>query len=76
MAPTSMSLAAKTPLPFSTLPSSGVAQRPVSVTASLEHKTNDARRKFLKLALGNLGVGLPTLLGAKRVSRQGQSEEG
>uniref|UniRef100_A0A0D9WT33 AAA+ ATPase domain-containing protein n=1 Tax=Leersia perrieri TaxID=77586 RepID=A0A0D9WT33_9ORYZ len=66
MAPTSMSLAAKTPVPFSALPSSGVAQRPVSVTASLEHKTNDARRKFLKLALGNLGVGLPTLLGAKR----------
>uniref|UniRef100_A0A0E0HVM5 AAA+ ATPase domain-containing protein n=1 Tax=Oryza nivara TaxID=4536 RepID=A0A0E0HVM5_ORYNI len=72
MAPTSMSLAAKTPLPFSTLPSSGVAQRPVSVTASLEHKTNDARRKFLKLALGNLGVGLPTLLGAKRALAEEQ----
>ncbi|GJN39082.1 hypothetical protein PR202_gb28176 [Eleusine coracana subsp. coracana] len=63
MAPPTMRLAAKA---ISALPSSGVAQRPVSVTASLEHKTSDARRKFLKLALGNLGVGLPTLLGAKK----------
>uniref|UniRef100_A0A0E0Q1F2 AAA+ ATPase domain-containing protein n=1 Tax=Oryza rufipogon TaxID=4529 RepID=A0A0E0Q1F2_ORYRU len=76
MAPTSMSLAAKTPLPFSTLPSSGVAQRPVSVTASLEHKTNDARRKFLKLALGNLGVGLPTLLDKDRVKKVDLFENG
>ncbi|CAL5039884.1 unnamed protein product [Urochloa decumbens] len=65
MAPPSMSLAAKGVLPFSALTSSGVTQRPVSVTASLD-KTSDARRKFLKLALGNLGVGLPTLLGAKK----------
>uniref|UniRef100_A0A0E0LEH4 AAA+ ATPase domain-containing protein n=1 Tax=Oryza punctata TaxID=4537 RepID=A0A0E0LEH4_ORYPU len=76
MAPTSMSLVAKTPLPFSTLPSSGVAQRPVSVTASLEHKTNDARRKFLKLALGNLGVGLPTLLDKDRVKKVDLFENG
>ncbi|PWZ16427.1 ATP-dependent zinc metalloprotease FTSH 2, chloroplastic [Zea mays] len=66
MALPSMSLAAKGVLPFSARTSSGVTQRPVSVTASLEHKTSDARRKFLKLALGNLGVGLPTLLGAKK----------
>uniref|UniRef100_A0A0D9WT32 AAA+ ATPase domain-containing protein n=1 Tax=Leersia perrieri TaxID=77586 RepID=A0A0D9WT32_9ORYZ len=76
MAPTSMSLAAKTPVPFSALPSSGVAQRPVSVTASLEHKTNDARRKFLKLALGNLGVGLPTLLDKDRVKKVDLFENG
>ncbi|PWZ07886.1 ATP-dependent zinc metalloprotease FTSH 2, chloroplastic [Zea mays] len=61
-----MCLAAKGVLPFSALISSGVTQRPVSVTASLEHKTSDARRKFLKLALGNIGVGLPTLLGVKK----------
>ncbi|AQL05275.1 Filamentation temperature-sensitive H 2A isoform 1 [Zea mays] len=66
MAPPSMCLAAKGVLPFSALISSGVTQRPVSVTASLEHKTSDARRKFLKLALGNIGVGLPTLLGVKK----------
>ncbi|AQK81560.1 Filamentation temperature-sensitive H 2B [Zea mays] len=66
MALPSMSLVAKGVLPFSARTSSGVTQRPVSVTASLEHKTSDARRKFLKLALGNLGVGLPTLLGAKK----------
>lgn len=63
MAP-SMSLAAKGLLPFGALPSSGVAQRPVSVTASLEHKTSDSKRKLLKLALG--GVGLPALLSAKK----------
>ncbi|KAG2613598.1 hypothetical protein PVAP13_4KG367800 [Panicum virgatum] len=66
MVPPSMSLASKAVLPFSVLTSSGVTQRPVSVTASLENKTSDGRRKFLKLALGNLGVGLPTLLGAKK----------
>uniref|UniRef100_A0ACD5ZDC7 Uncharacterized protein n=1 Tax=Avena sativa TaxID=4498 RepID=A0ACD5ZDC7_AVESA len=60
MAP-SMSLAAKGLLPFAALPSSG---RPVSVTASLEHKTSDSKRKLLKLALG--GVGLPALLSAKK----------
>ncbi|VAI92208.1 unnamed protein product [Triticum turgidum subsp. durum] len=63
MAP-SMSLAAKGLLPFGALPSSGVAQRPVSVTASLEHKPNDSKRKLLKLALG--GVGLPALLTANK----------
>ncbi|VAI80137.1 unnamed protein product [Triticum turgidum subsp. durum] len=63
MAP-SMSLAAKGLLPFGALPSSGVAQRPVSVTASLEHKPNDSKRKLLKLALG--GVGLPALLSANK----------
>ncbi|EMS55427.1 ATP-dependent zinc metalloprotease FTSH 2, chloroplastic [Triticum urartu] len=63
MAP-SMSLAAKGLLPFGALPSSGVAQRPVSVTASLEHKRNDSKRKLLKLALG--GVGLPALLSANK----------
>jgi cell division protease FtsH len=56
-----MSLAAKGLLPFAALPSSG---RPVSVTASLEHKTSDSKRKLLKLALG--GVGLPALLSAKK----------
>ena len=49
MAP-SMSLAAKGPLPFGALPSSGVVQRPVSVTASLEHKS-DYKRKLLTLFL-------------------------
>jgi len=63
MAP-SMSLAAKGLLPFGALPSSGVARRPVSVTASLEHKTSDSKRKLLKLALG--GVGLPALLSANK----------
>uniref|UniRef100_A0A8R7Q2J8 Uncharacterized protein n=1 Tax=Triticum urartu TaxID=4572 RepID=A0A8R7Q2J8_TRIUA len=63
MAP-STSLVAKGLLPFGALPSSGVAQRPVSVTASLEHKTSDYKRKLLKLALG--GVGLPALLSAKK----------
>nr|ANJ20927.1 ATP-dependent zinc metalloprotease [Triticum aestivum] len=63
MAP-SMSLAAKGLLPFGALPSSGAAQRPVSVTASLEHKPNDSKRKLLKLALG--GVGLPALLSANK----------
>ncbi|XBI23742.1 hypothetical protein VPH35_048919 [Triticum aestivum] len=63
MAP-SMSLAAKGLLPFGALPSSGVAQRSVSVTASLEHKTSDYKRKLLKLAPG--GVGLPALLSAKK----------
>ena len=63
MAP-SMSLAAKGLLPFGALPSSGVAQRPVSVTASLEHKMSDYKRKLLKLALG--GVSLPALLSAKK----------
>jgi cell division protease FtsH len=56
-----MSLAAKGLLPFAALPSSG---RPVSVTASLEHKPSDSKRKLLKLALG--GVGLPALLSAKK----------
>uniref|UniRef100_A0A453DUQ2 Uncharacterized protein n=1 Tax=Aegilops tauschii subsp. strangulata TaxID=200361 RepID=A0A453DUQ2_AEGTS len=50
MAP-SMSLAAKGLLPFGALPSSGVAQRPVSVTASPEHKTSDYKRKLLTLFL-------------------------
>ena len=64
MAP-SMSLAAKGLLPFGALPSSGgVAQRPVSVTASLEHKPSESKRRLLKLALG--GVGLPALLTAKK----------
>ena len=63
MAP-SMSLAAKGLLPFGALRSSGVAQRPVSVTASLEHKMSDYKRKLLKLALG--GVGLSALLSAKK----------
>ncbi|KAM3193743.1 hypothetical protein ACQJBY_070400 [Aegilops geniculata] len=63
MAP-SMSLAAKGLLPFGALPSSGVARRPVSVTASLEHKTSDSKRKLLKLALG--GVSLPALLSANK----------
>ncbi|KAM3214132.1 hypothetical protein ACQJBY_066520 [Aegilops geniculata] len=63
MAP-SMSLAAKGLLPFGALPSSGVARRPVSVTASLEHKTSDSKRKLLKLALG--GIGLPALLTANK----------
>ncbi|CAM0909320.1 unnamed protein product [Alopecurus aequalis] len=61
MAPPSMSLSAKGLLPFAALPSSG---RPVSVTASLEHKTVDSKRKLLKLALG--GVGLPALLSANK----------
>ncbi|CAM0909321.1 unnamed protein product [Alopecurus aequalis] len=56
-----MSLSAKGLLPFAALPSSG---RPVSVTASLEHKTVDSKRKLLKLALG--GVGLPALLSANK----------
>lgn len=60
-----MSLAAKGLLPFGALPSSGgVAQRPVSVTASLEHKPSESKRRLLKLALG--GVGLPALLTAKK----------
>ncbi|KAE8804586.1 Cell division protease ftsH-like protein, chloroplastic [Hordeum vulgare] len=64
MAP-SMSLAAKGLLPFGALPSSGgVAQRPVSVTASLEHKPSESKRRLLKLALG--GVGLPALLTANK----------
>jgi len=59
-----MMLSAKGLLPFGALPSSGVAQRPVSVTASLDHKPSDSKRKLLKLALG--GVGLPALLSAKK----------
>ena len=60
-----MSLAAKGLLPFGALPSSGgVAQRPVSVTASLEHKPSESKRRLLKLALG--GVGLPALLTANK----------
>ncbi|KAK1274345.1 hypothetical protein QJS04_geneDACA012416 [Acorus gramineus] len=47
------------------LPSLAILSRPVSVKASLEQKVHEGRRGFLKFLLGNVGLGLPALVGAK-----------
>ena len=40
------------------------ASKAFSIKASLEQRQEEGRRGFLKLLLGNLGVGLPALLGS------------
>ncbi|KAJ4981538.1 hypothetical protein NE237_032375 [Protea cynaroides] len=47
---------------FSSLP--GKVTRSILVTASLDQRQIEGRRGFLKLFLGNVGLGLTTLLGA------------
>ncbi|KAI3457111.1 hypothetical protein Pfo_013774 [Paulownia fortunei] len=46
----------------SRLPSLNNTSKVVSVRASLDQRTNEGRRGFLKLLLGNVGVAVPALL--------------
>ncbi|KAK9922826.1 hypothetical protein M0R45_031270 [Rubus argutus] len=55
----------------STLPSLGKETKAVLVKASLDQKQHEGRRSFLKL-LGNVGVGVPALLGAGRAKADDQ----
>ncbi|KAB2612640.1 ATP-dependent zinc metalloprotease FTSH 2 [Pyrus ussuriensis x Pyrus communis] len=48
----------------SALPSLGKVTKTVVTKASLEQRQNEGRRGFLKLLLGNVGIGAPALLGA------------
>ncbi|RWW62364.1 hypothetical protein BHE74_00030517 [Ensete ventricosum] len=48
------------------LPSLSVLSRPISVSASLDQKQHEGRRGFLKLLLGNIGLSLPTIAGARK----------
>lgn len=51
-------------LPSSNLLSWGKVTKAVVVKASLENRQHEGRRGFLKVLLGNVGVGIPALLGA------------
>ncbi|KAK1325700.1 hypothetical protein QJS10_CPA01g02753 [Acorus calamus] len=55
------------------LPSLAILSRPISVKASLEQKVHEGRRGFLKLFLGNVGLGLPALVGAKNAYADDES---
>uniref|UniRef100_A0A2N9G1M7 AAA+ ATPase domain-containing protein n=1 Tax=Fagus sylvatica TaxID=28930 RepID=A0A2N9G1M7_FAGSY len=51
-------------LPSSSLPSSVKAAKAVFARASLDQRHHEGRRDFLKLFLGNVGAGVPALLGS------------
>ncbi|GLT53703.1 hypothetical protein SLA2020_269570 [Shorea laevis] len=51
-------------LPSSSLPSFRKASKVVFAEASLDQMHHERRRDFLKLLLGNVGVGVPALLGS------------
>jgi cell division protease FtsH len=51
-------------LPSSSLPSSVKAAKAVYARASLDQRHHEGRRDFLKLFLGNVGAGVPALLGS------------
>ncbi|KAK1303581.1 hypothetical protein QJS10_CPB11g00360 [Acorus calamus] len=55
------------------IPSLAILSRPISVKASLEQKVHEGRRGFLKLFLGNVGLGLPALVGAKNAYADDES---
>ncbi|RRT54074.1 hypothetical protein B296_00030843 [Ensete ventricosum] len=48
------------------LPSLSVFSKRISVSASLNQKQREGRRGFLKLLLGNVGLSLPTIAGARK----------
>lgn len=50
-------------LPSSSFPSLGKVSKAVFVKASLDQKQHEGRRGFLKFLLGNVGLGVPALLG-------------
>ncbi|CAA6656137.1 unnamed protein product [Spirodela intermedia] len=52
--------------------STGGRSRRITVAASLGQKQNEGRRGFLKLLLGNVGLSLPTLIGAQSASADDQ----
>lgn len=50
-------------LPSSSFPSLGKVSKAVFVKASLDQRQHEGRRGFLKFLLGNVGLGVPALLG-------------
>uniref|UniRef100_A0A5B7AV52 Uncharacterized protein n=1 Tax=Davidia involucrata TaxID=16924 RepID=A0A5B7AV52_DAVIN len=50
--------------PLSSLPSLSKTSKTVFVKASLDQRQHERRRGFLKLLLGNVGLGVPALLGS------------
>nr|XP_018676806.1 PREDICTED: ATP-dependent zinc metalloprotease FTSH 2, chloroplastic isoform X1 [Musa acuminata subsp. malaccensis] len=48
------------------LPSLSVLSKRISISASLDQKQREGRRGFLKLLLGNVGLSLTTIVGARK----------